>query len=205
MTTIQSSSLPQSSSLQRALATAAAAAASASASAAAAAATEKNQGKKDFPPGAFENCFSTGLDLSEFTVASQSDDVVTRTASASSQLLRIKCQERNKRRQEEQEDFKMEQMLQNRLTALRPSDDANQKKSSPACSPSVVMDALVQMHGGDETYKRPNPGKAITKQKSSLRKLSGSTQRHPAIRHSNNKNNPSKQRVVTKKSRRNKY
>jgi hypothetical protein len=190
MRTIQSSALPQSSSLQRALATAVAA-------------QGTDQDKKEGETiGAFENCFSKGLDLSEFTPKSNSD-AVTRTASASFKLLRIKRQEQNKRRQEEQDDFKMEQMIEKRLVACRTSasDDAIQKNLAPASSPlSPVLDVLVQMHGGDETYKRTNSGKGATKQKPLLRKLIGSTKRQPTGRQ-----HTSKERFVAKKSRRSKY
>jgi hypothetical protein len=187
MTTIQSSSIPQCRSLQKTLA-------------AAAVAVGKDSVKQDDNPGVFENSFSSGLDLSEFTTTSKSSDVI-RTVSASSQLLRIKNQEKDKRRQEEREDLKMEQLLQKRLAVFPSFDDTITKKSTPPYSATAVMDALVQMHGRDETYKRPNPGKGGTSQKSLLRKICVSAHRHPSRRPSNS----SKQRVVTKKSKRIKY
>jgi hypothetical protein len=194
MTTIQTSTFPQTSSLQRALATTAA--------------IESDEVKTDKAPGAFETCFSRGLDLSEFTTVSDSNsnsnDVRRTTTSASSQLLRIKHQEKNKRRQEEREDHKMEQLLQKRLVTVRQS---NRPVILPVCSPLPVMDALVQMHGGDETYKRTHSGKSVMKQKSLLRQVSGGLGKRQSIdrRNNNNNNKSSKQRVVTKKSRRNKY
>jgi hypothetical protein len=162
-------------------------------------------------PGAFENCFATGLDLSEFsrtTAATTSSSTSNGTAaqtilSASSELLRIKTIEKNQRQEEEQQDQKLAQVIQQRNEVLQQRN--TQKLNSTimnasSTSPFLVADALVQMHGEDDTYKHTTSTKTnATKQnKLKRRKLGGAI----TVSRSTATN---KQRAVTKKFQQSKY
>jgi hypothetical protein len=70
------------------------------------------------------------------------------------ELLRIKQAEKEKREHDEKEDRKMELSMKKRLQNLRHVASASRTNHNhPSSASFLVVDALVQMHGGDETYK----------------------------------------------------
>jgi hypothetical protein len=85
--------------------------------------------------GGFEACFAGGLDLSEFgsttttTTGSISNNYNFNTSavatSASAALLQIKAQESVEKRREEQEEFKMQAIVQKRAQSLNESATMN--------------------------------------------------------------------------------
>jgi hypothetical protein len=98
--------------------------------------------------GAFENSFAKGLDISEFLDGSSSGSgtATNRRTSAAEELLRIKQEEKRQREVQEQEEAKMQQALQKRLTSFTTSKP---RAGGPRDS-FEIGDALVRMHGTDE-------------------------------------------------------
>jgi hypothetical protein len=102
--------------------------------------------------GAFESCFAGGLDLSEFSSPKEPLQVGT---SAAAELLRVKAEERKQREKEEAEEQRMEEIIKKRVSNLENS----LTKQRP--SNSIVVDALVKMHGqdtSDPSYRQKKSG-----------------------------------------------
>ena len=147
--------------------------------------------------GAFESCFASGLDLSEFAASSSAPNCKTATkSSAASELLRIKQAEKQQRENDEREDYKMDLLVQRRLHKLRngaKSDDPN----------TLVVNALVQMHGGDETYKTTS-SRSMQKSRQRRRSASQMLQQQQSLRR-NGANGKKKPKGVVKKGKRSKF
>lgn len=129
--------------------------------------------------GAFENCFATGLDLSEFQSPDSSSNNngkrggTATNSSAAAELLRVKQIEREQREREEAKDTEMEQMVNRQLSALSRSLTKPTKKMS---SKFELVDALVQMHGSDadrfeRTSRKTSRKQQQGREKSSSRRL----------------------------------
>ena len=138
------------------------------------ASTQKPKPENQTPKGAFESSFAGGLDLSEFANA-----VVNRgpSKSAAAELLRIKTKEKEQREKTEAEERIMEEIIRKRVSNLATQGPSN----------SIVVDALVKMHGSEMN------------ERSSKKKISGS-RKSGSFRNSQ----PSKP-FAKKKSRRSKY
>jgi hypothetical protein len=127
--------------------------------------------------GAFETCFAGGLDLSEFSNPSSS--LVQPGKSAAAELLRVKAKERNQREEEEAAERRMEEIIKQGVSNLEQS-----LKKTPR--PSIVVDALVKMHGSDTS-------ESLYRGKKSRQRKSGSS-----------RNNASSSKAY-KKSKKSKY
>mmetsp|Transcript_2402 Transcript_2402/g.5212 ORF Transcript_2402/g.5212 Transcript_2402/m.5212 type:complete len:173 (-) Transcript_2402:701-1219(-) len=99
--------------------------------------------------GIFENSFAHGLDISELlsTNTARASGESNRTCAAED-LLRIKEVERRQRQIHEEEEGKMYEALQKRLVSLK---DSNSKDKEKKRSSFEIGDALVRMHGTDDT------------------------------------------------------
>jgi hypothetical protein len=112
------------------------------------AAAEAKNSKSSFQTshGHFENCFASGLDLSEFggasTTTNNNGEEHPRRESASAQLLRVKEEERRRNHEERDAEEKMQKVVQGRVTNIQ--ETIKKKRDS-----NVVVNALVQMHGSD--------------------------------------------------------
>jgi hypothetical protein len=105
--------------------------------------------------GAFESCFAGGLDLSEFSSPKEPLQVGGAPKSAAAELLRVKAEERRHREKEEAEEQRMEEIIKKRVSNLENS----LTKQRP--SNSIVVDALVKMHGqdtSDPSYRKKKSG-----------------------------------------------
>mmetsp|Transcript_16176 Transcript_16176/g.21159 ORF Transcript_16176/g.21159 Transcript_16176/m.21159 type:complete len:182 (+) Transcript_16176:117-662(+) len=103
--------------------------------------------------GAFEACFATGLDLSEFATSNG-----TKVPSASAQLLRIKAKESADRQLHELEEARMQQIVQQRTHRLKQQEAGPRSLSMLAlpientnCTKNERMlgDLLGNIHGND--------------------------------------------------------
>ena len=114
--------------------------------------TTKDQSKSQIQTskGEFESCFAGGLDLSEFGNSTQQ-----KPKSAAAELLRIRAEEKKQRQKNQMAEQRMEQIIKQRVSNLE-SALSKQPKSD-----SVLVDALVKMHGQDvsaPTYRRKKTG-----------------------------------------------
>lgn len=134
--------------------------------------------------GAFESCFASGLDLSEFS----SGDTQSQPSrpSAAAELLLVKQEEIKQKEREEEEEKKMEVLVKNRVSQLEESIE--KKKLGGHHSENMVVNALINMHGNDDAASKYKIRKAMKKTKASSR---------PAPQ-------PQKSKAV-RKSRRSKY
>jgi hypothetical protein len=114
--------------------------------------------------GAFESCFASGLDLSEFSsgvTQSQSS-----RPSAAAELLRVKREEIKQKEREEEEEARMELLVKNRVSQL---EESIEKKKLGHCSENMVVNALINMHGNDAAASKHKIRKAMKKRKASSR------------------------------------
>ena len=110
--------------------------------------------------GAFEACFSQGLDLSELTAPSTNKQM-----SASAALLAVKREESQRRQQQEREDAQMAHAVQQRAERLKAaSKSVNDRKAvtAAALSGSGIGGYLVQVHKGDD-WKQSKASRALKK------------------------------------------
>jgi hypothetical protein len=91
--------------------------------------------------GSFESCFAGGLDLSELGGSSQ------KGCSHAAVLLQVKQRQAVQRRLEEQEELRMQEIVQKRVQTL--SKKKNVREND-------VVGALVGMHGGDRSVLESN-------------------------------------------------
>ncbi len=91
--------------------------------------------------GQLENCFASGLDLSEFDgAAAESGDEPLECAAA--KLLLVKEEERRQREREENSDKRMQEVVRERVAGMQEILKKNRESN-------VLVNALVQMHGVD--------------------------------------------------------
>ena len=123
--------------------------------------------------GAFENSFAQGLDLTEFESSqttrrnnnqqeiasggsfssSYNPNTARPRLSASEELLRIKDEERQRRKIHEEEEMKMQEALDKRIKYLQHNNNSSSsnKIDNRISSSCEVVDALVRMHGSDRS------------------------------------------------------
>jgi hypothetical protein len=115
--------------------------------------------------GKFESCFANGLDLSEF---SSSNFTGGRPKSAAAELLRVKKIEKERQRQDEIEERRMEGVIRQRAQHVKKS--IVQKRNG---AEDVVVDALVKMHDSDPTSTSHKRKKKISRS-TSVKRVHGS-------------------------------
>lgn len=147
--------------------------------------------------GEFESSFAGGLDLSEFLNTNKKTSTIPQK-SAAKELLRVKSLEKRQREKDEAEERRLGIAIQNRVSNLEESLHlAEQRKRNS--TGSIVVDALVKMHGHDTAE---SPFKLQKKSSSSGgggKRRTTTTSLHHSSRIS------SKKSTATKKSRRIKY
>jgi hypothetical protein len=118
--------------------------------------------------GEFESCFAGGLDISEF------DNTTTKkpAKSAAAELLRVKALEKEQREKEQAEEEQLKIAIQKRVSS-REQALAKQKRNSG----SIVVDALVKMHGHD-TSEPLYRSKKMGKRRSGHNRTSTSSKSH---------------------------
>jgi hypothetical protein len=147
-------------------------------------ASETKPASEPTKEGAFESCFASGLDLSEFSSGGTQSQLSRPSAAA--ELLRVKQEEIKQKEQEEEEETRMGLLVKNRVSQLEESIE--KKKLGGHSSENMVVNALINMHGNDDAASKDKIRKATKKTKASSR---------PSPR-------PQKSKAV-KKSRRSKY
>ena len=115
--------------------------------------------------GEFESCFADGLDISEFLNTSAKEGKPQ--PSAAEQLLRIKAIEKKEREEEEAQEQRLELSIEKRASNIAKS--LEKEKRGPA---SIVVDALVKMHGHDTAEPSYRGKKKFGKKKSLVTKKS---------------------------------
>ena len=149
--------------------------------------------------GEFESSFAGGLDLSEFLNTNKKTNTMPQK-SAAKELLRVKSLEKRQREKDEAEEQRLGIAVQNRVSNFEESlllAEQRKRKSTG----SIVVDALVKMHGHDTAE---SPFKLLKKSSSSgggggkKKRTRTSTTFHQSSR-------TSSKSAVTKKSRRIKY
>lgn len=140
--------------------------------------TTKSRTSLSFAKGAFESSFAEGLDISEFN----SSTIREPATSAAAELLCVKALEKEQRAQEAAAEEQLQTTIKNKVSALEQALTRSKENSG-----SVVVDALVKMHGHDTSQ----PSYRIKKERTDRR--SG---RHRTA---------SSKSVIAKKSRRIKH
>jgi hypothetical protein len=130
--------------------------------------------------GAFESCFASGLDLSEFSSGGTQSQ--SSRPSAAAELLRVKQEEIKQKEREEEEETRMEVLVKNRVSQLEESIE--KKKLGAHRSENMVVNALVNMHGNDDVVSKHKTRKAMKKTKSSSRPAPPQPQKSKAIKKS---------------------
>ena len=154
--------------------------------------------------GAFENSFAQGLDMSELL----SDAPNNQRTSASEELLKIREGERRQRQIQEEEEAKMEEALQKRLTSLKEQtaiNKANKEQRKQQQSVFEIGDALLRMHGTDDRATDRLSQKANKTRKGGAAGNGG--RRNSASRRisHNNNNKANNKSSLAKKSRKSKF
>jgi hypothetical protein len=121
--------------------------------------------------GQFENCFSNGLDLSEFTIQGK-PTIEGAKVSAAQALLLVKAKEKEQVEQQAEEDTKLENLVKKQVESfvdnsamknnqsnggdcLRVPRPSSPNSAEPNMLPKGgVMDALVGMHSLDKQDER---------------------------------------------------
>ena len=102
--------------------------------------------------GQFENCFASGLDLSEFDSKSRETNASTKT-SASKALLIVKATEKQHIQQQEEDDERLEDMVKRRVENLTSSTSAHGVDKvvegvARAARPDMSYDSTIKLQAG---------------------------------------------------------
>ena len=167
---------------------------------------EKRLKKYETSNGNFESCFANGLDLSEFASSSSSNDGLSlpKRESAAAELLRIKKLEIEKQRREEMEEQTMTKVIQRRAQNMKKSLMQQKRQQQSAGGNSVLVNALVSMHQGDEVRAFSSASQRKLKKKLSSNRLPSPTSMCKTKDRNNNTSSSSK-RQLHKKSRQTKF
>jgi hypothetical protein len=136
--------------------------------------------------GAFEACFASGLDLSEFD-SNPTLQVQAARPSASAELLRVKALEMQQKERDQREEERMQEIVKNRVIDLEKSLD-KKKENKSDFGADLFVDALVSMHGNDYVVSSHKKRKLLAKKS----RPSSHQQKSPKT-------------IAVKKSRRKKY
>lgn len=156
--------------------------------------------------GAFESCFASGLDLTEFSSASPS------RGSAAAELLRSNAQRRDQAYREEREDAylhtiakaKAEELQDKKRREAGPvflaAPSTSTEERSTAIGADAVFSTLVHTHGEDESG-----GAKVFRKRQGQKRIAGSHRPSRGIATCTGKKTTAAKKIAAKKSRRSKH